>query len=196
MIYLMRGDVVSWYQHTQKAVQFNALYYLGNRAWHRLRYLRDYVGAWRELQKQDSIAGFRGVYVADVHGYILMGQCKEGIGDQIAALKYYNRALEKQIKERGDNWVGTYDYLIRGILKCKMNDLEGALADLDKQEKSYEQLADTYYYRGLVHKKMNQPNLARIDFEKPKMLLIGQGFKKSDAQVNLADEVYLSDVLS
>jgi len=194
IIYMMRGDVASWYLLAEKAVQFDPLYFLGNRAYHRMRYLRDYEGALKDLQKLDSIAGLRPVYVADVHSYILIGQCKEGLGDRAGALEYYNRSIENQIKERGESWVGTYDYLIRGILKYEMNDYEGALTDLDKQAKLYEQLADTYYYRGLVHKMTNHSDLARIDFEKAKELLTGQGFKRWDAQVVLVNEVYLSDI--
>ena len=194
MIYLMRGDIATWYQHTEKAIQYDPLYFLGNRAWHRMRYLRDYEGALKDLLRQDSVANFFSIYVSDTHNYILMGQCKEGMSDYVGALDYYNRGLEKQVKERGDDWVGTYDYLIRGILKFKMNDLEGALSDLDKQVKLYEQLADTYYYRGLAYRKMNQPDLSKKDFEKAKSLLNGQGLKRWDSQVILINEVYLSDI--
>lgn len=194
MIYLMRGDVATWYAFADQAVKRAPLYYLGNRAWHRMRYLRDYEGAWNDLQSQDSLAGFASIYVSDVHSYILMGQCKEGMGDTAAALDYYNQSLERQIKERGENWIGTYDYLIRGILKYKLNDLAGALADLNQQVKSDEQLVDTYYYRGLVHQKLERPDQARIDFENAKALLLGQGFKRWDQQVILMNEVYVSDI--
>ena len=85
-------------------------------------------------------------------------------------------------------------YLIYVLSKYKMNDNEGALTDLDKQAKLYEQLADTYYYRGLVHKITDRSDLARLDFEKAKELLSGQGFKRWDAQVVLVNEVYLSDI--
>ncbi|HEY5825819.1 MAG TPA: tetratricopeptide repeat protein [Cyclobacteriaceae bacterium] len=194
MIYLMRGDVATWYQHTEKAVELDPLYFLGNRAWHRIRYLRDYDGALKDLLRQDSVANFYSVYVTDTHNYMLIGQCKEGMDDYAGALDYYNRGLEKQIKERGPDWVGTYDYLIRGILRYKMNEFESAISDLDKQIKSYEQLADTYYYRGLTLQKMGQLDLAKRDFEKAKSLLNDQGFKRWDSQVVLMNEVYLSDI--
>jgi tetratricopeptide (TPR) repeat protein len=132
MIYLMRGDVATWSTLIQKAVDNDPLYYLGNRAWHRLRYLRDYEGALHDLQRQDSIAGFHSIYVSDVHSYMLMGQCMEGMENMNNALSFYNTAIEKQNKERGENWVGTNDYLTRGIVKYKVNDWEGALKDFEK----------------------------------------------------------------
>jgi len=194
MIYMMRGDVATWYKYIDKAVEFDPLYFLGNRAWHRMRYLRDYEGALTDLLHQDTVANFYTIYVSDMHNYMLIGQCKEGMGDYEGALHYYNRGLEKQIKERGETWIGTYDYLIRGTLKFKMDNLEEALSDLDKQAAFYEQLADTYYYRGLVYRNLNQPDKAKEDFERAKELLNGKGFKRWDTQVVLLNEVFQSDI--
>jgi tetratricopeptide (TPR) repeat protein len=194
IVYLMRGDIISWSKFYEKAIQYDPLFYLGNRAWHRMRHLRDYKGALIDFQKQDSLSGFASIYVSDVHNYILMGQCKQGLGDFSSALDYYNRSIEKQVGQRGEEWVGTYDYLIRGILKFKMDDINGALNDFNKQIKSYEALLDSYYYRGLVHRKLKQNDMAWHDFEKAKTLFISQGLKRWDSFVILPDEVYLSDI--
>ncbi len=194
IIYMMRGDVATWYQMTEKAVRYEPLFFLGNRAYHRMRYLRDYEGALKDLYQQDSVAHHQTIFVSDTHNYMLIGQCKEGMGDFSSALDYYNRSIEIQTKLRGANWVGTYDYLIRGILKYKMNDVEGALADFDHQVKINDQLSDVYYYRGLAYKKLEQKDLARADLEKAKSLLTGQGSKRWDQQVILPNEVFLSDV--
>ena len=107
MVYALRGDFITWNELMVKAIERDPSYYLGNRAWHRMRYLQDYSGALKDLMKLDTTASFYTRYVSDVHSHILIAICKEGLGDWTGALSSYNFAIERQTNERGREWVGS-----------------------------------------------------------------------------------------
>lgn len=196
MIYALRGEFSRWNELMKKAVALDPGYYLGNRAWHRMRYLQDYAGALYDLQKLDTIAGFYSRYVSDCHSHMLIALCKEGLNDYQGALESYDFSIAKQIRERGAEWVGIYDYLHRGVLRYKMGDWSGALTDFNEQIKMYEKLADVYYFRGLVYQKMNESELAHRDFLHAKELMQGSGFTRWNPLTEEFHQVHLSDIES
>ena len=192
--YMIRGEFVDGMQSLAKAIELDPRYYLGIRAWNRMRSLHDYRGAIEDLEALEKISGRSFVYVTNVHMYMIKGLCYKQLGDNAKALEAYNTAIDEQVTGKGEQWVGTYDYLARGILKYRMGDTEGAIEDLSRQVKEYESLADTYYYRGLAYVAAGRRDEARADFQLAKDLMLGQGQRRWDPLVVLPDEVFLTDV--
>lgn len=192
--HILRGEVASGMGYIQKAIDLDPHYYLGLRAWNRMRYLHDYKGAIADLDALEKISGRSFVYVTSVHMYMLKGLCYQELGDRAKALETYTRGISEQVTDKGEEWVGTYDYLYRGILRYKMGDFDGAIEDLSRQVKEYESLADTYYYRGMSYAAVGRKDEARVDLQLSKELMLGQGQRRWDHLTVLPDEVYLSNV--
>ena len=194
MAYIIRGEVVSGMNYIQKAIDFDPNYYLGLRAWNRMRYLHDYKGAIADLDALEKISGRSFVYVTNIHMYMLKGLCYQELGDNTKALETYNAGINEQVTDKGEQRVGSYDYLYRGILKYRMGDFDGAIEDLSREVKEYESLADTYYYRGMAYAAVGRKDEARADLQLSKDLMLGQGQRRWDSLTVLPDEVYLSNV--
>jgi tetratricopeptide (TPR) repeat protein len=192
--HMIRGDVATGMMYIQKAVDIDPQYYLGIRAWNRMRYLHDYKGAIDDFNALERVAGRSFVYVTNVHMYMLKGLCYQELGDHAKALETYNIGISQQVTDKGEQWVGSYDYLYRGILRYKMGDVDGAIEDLSRQVKEYESLADTYYYRGMSYAAAGLKEEARADLQLSKELMLGSGQRRWDALTVLPNEVYLTNV--
>ncbi|MEJ0029442.1 MAG: tetratricopeptide repeat protein [Bacteroidota bacterium] len=191
---MLRGEFVEGMKYIAQAVEIDPNYYLGIRAWNRMRYLHDYNGAIADFDRLEKISGRSFVYVTSVHMYMLKGLCYQELGDLPKALETYNTGIAEQVADKGEQWVGSYDYLYRGILKYRMNDYDGAIEDLSRQVKEYESLADTYYYRGMAYAAVGRKDEARTDLQLSKELMLGQGQRRWDPLTVLPDEVYLTNV--
>jgi tetratricopeptide (TPR) repeat protein len=194
MAHMLRGDFVEAMKFANKAAALDPHYFLGSRAWYRINYIHDYKGAIADIDELERISGRSFVYVTNIHMYMLKGVAYRQMGNMEKALEAYNLAIDEQVKERGPEWVGSYDYLFRGILKYRMNDMDGAIEDLTRQVKEYEALADTYYYRGLAYASVGRKDEARQDLQHAKELILGDGQRRWEPVFVLPDEVYLSDV--
>jgi tetratricopeptide (TPR) repeat protein len=191
---MIRGEFAQGMKYISRAVEIDPNYYLGLRAWNRMRYLHDYKGAIADFDRLEKVSGRSFVYVTNVHMYMLKGLCYQELGDVAKALKTYDKGIAEQVADKGEQWVGSYDYLYRGILKYRLGDYEGAIEDLSRQVKEYESLADTYYYRGMAYAAVGRKDEARTDLQLSKDLMLGQGQRRWDYLTVLPDEVYLTNV--
>jgi tetratricopeptide (TPR) repeat protein len=194
MVYMIRGQYVEGLAHLDKAVSLDPFIYLGNRAWYRMRYLRDYEGAIADLDQLEKVAGHTLVYVSNAHMFIMKGLAYRGLNNHQKALEMYDIAIAEQITSKGPEWLGLYDYLYRGIIKFRMGNFDGAIEDLNLEVKQYESLADTYYYRGMAYAATGRKDEARMDLQRAKELILSEGQKRWESFVLYSDEIFLSDI--
>lgn len=194
MVYMVRSEFVEGLAYLEKAVSLDPFYYLGNRAWYRMRYLHDYEGAIADLEQLEKVAGHTLVYVSSAHMYMLKGLAYKELGNLQKALELYNIAINEQITSKGPEWLGLYDYLYRGVLKYRMGDFDGAIEDLTLEAKQYESLADTYYFRGMAYAATGRKDEARLDLQHAKELMLSEGQKRWESFVVVADEIFISDI--
>jgi tetratricopeptide (TPR) repeat protein len=74
-----------------------------------------------------------------------------------------------------------------------MKDYAGALLDLDRQQKKYDNYAEIYYYRGLVLQSMHRQKEAVSWLEKARTLA-ASGHHLSDIYCEMHDEVFVEDI--
>jgi len=161
--YLKRGDYATWNKLMGKAVELQPDAFLHIRGWCRIKFLHDYAGGLRDLMRYDSLVPGKYKVVDDTHIKIWMALAKQGLNDNAAALRLFNEAIEHAIQTHGEGWVGTYDFLYRGLLKLKMNDLDGAIRDFNAQIGIYTKLSNAYYYRAVAAQRKGQPGAACED---------------------------------
>jgi tetratricopeptide (TPR) repeat protein len=98
---------------------------------------------------------------------------------------YYLAQIKKDLERAAKDIAGAIDlsgeepaYVdTRGFVAYMRGDLKSALADFNKALKGSEEqgadpefYAEIYYHRGLAHKKLGEPDLAKQDFDKAKEL--------------------------
>ena len=192
--HLLRGDFIEGMQYVNKAAKLDPHYFLGSRAWYKVYYLHDYEGAIQDLDTLERISGRTFVYVTNIHMYMIKGIAYDQLHNPERALHCFNLAIDEQVKEKGDNWVGSYDYLLRGIHHYRAGHYEEAIRDLTREVKEYEALADTYYYRGLAYASVGQKDEAKADLEHARELMLGAGQKRWEPVFVYPNEIFLSEV--
>ncbi|RFZ91724.1 hypothetical protein D0C36_09695 [Mucilaginibacter conchicola] len=190
--YLKQGDFYNWKQLMDRAVNADPKW-LADRGWCLFKFLRDYQNSFNDLKRLYDIAKGQPGYSSDgdYDLRIIMALNQRYMGNYNLSLKYFKECIADHEKK---NWVGLYDYLHLGVTHLLAQDYKGAIADLQRETKKYEKLADTYYYLGLCYKKMGQPKKAKEQFIKAKTLFTKTGYHRNDPYCEEPDQVYLSDI--
>jgi tetratricopeptide (TPR) repeat protein len=194
--YLKRGDFFTWRKYLDKAVLLKPQAALGIRGWCLFKFLRDYEGALSDLQKFDTITGFNPSYSGDgnYHLYNVMALCERELGNYPKALHYFSLGIDSMLAQKGDAWIGLSDFLHRAVTKMRMKDYEGALSDLNRQMKKYDNYAEIYYYQGLIFNAMRRKKEAAASLEKAKTLMSSGTHHLSDIYCEMPDEVFMEDI--
>lgn len=193
--YLKRGDFYTWRKYMDVAVELRPREYLGTRGWCRFKFLKDYKGALADLQRYDTLTGFHPSYSGDgnYHLYIVMALCERAQGNYPMALHYFSLGIDSVIAQRGIAWTGTTDYLHRAVTKMLMKDYQGALKDIDRQKKKYDNYAEIYYYQAAILWAMKRTKEIQAPLEKAKEL-IATKHHLSDIYCEMPDEVFMLDI--
>jgi tetratricopeptide (TPR) repeat protein len=194
--YLKRGDFFTWRKYLDKAVSLKPQAFLGIRGWCRFKFLRDYEGALSDLQKLDTITGFNPSYSGDgnYHLYIVMALCERELGNYPKALHYFSLGIDSMLAQKGEAWIGFSDFLHRAVTKMRMKDYAGALSDLDRQMKKYDNYAEIYYYQGSIYNAMRRKKEAAASLDKAKALMSSGTHHLSDIYCEMPDEVFMEDI--
>lgn len=193
--YLKRGDFATWHYYMEKAVTLSPQTMLDVRGWCRFKFLRDYQGAMADLKRFDTLThnGFRHTGDGSYCLYIVMALCERETGHYQQALRYFALGIDSLKKYNSQTPLGSYDYLHRAVLKLRMNDINGALADLSREEKVYPDLMETSYYKGIALTKLKKYPEARKAFNHASELL-RTGFRMTDPYCEIHDTVYPEDI--
>lgn len=193
--YLKRGDLRTWRTYIDKAVALKPEDYLHIRGWCRFKFVKDYEGALEDLHRADSLPHYILLRSGDGYWniYTMMALCYRELGKYKEALYYFNKGIDSVITQYGYEQTGMFDYLYRGVLKLKMKDYAGALADFDLQEKRCDNYRETPYYRGLTYLAMgDRPKALQHLSEAARIYKDGNFF--NDPYCEMPDAVYFSDI--
>ena len=193
--YLKRGDFFTWRKYMDVAVALKPKLFLGIRGWCLFKFLRDYEGALNDLRKFDTLSGFHPSYSGDgnYHLYIVMALCERELGNYQQALHYFSLGIDSVLSQQGEAWIGSSYFLHRAVTKMRIKDYTGALLDIDRQMKKYDNFAEIYYYQGLILHLMHREKEAITNLEKAKSLA-GTNHHLSDIYCEMPDEVFIEDI--
>jgi predicted Zn-dependent protease len=190
--YLKRGDFATWKKLIDEAVRLKPDQNLSYRGWCRFSFLRDYHGARADLTRLLTLTngnpGQSGNGDYDLR--IVLGLCQRELGDSRAALATFDQCIAANEKLQR---VGLYDYLHRGVTRLRLGDYAGALRDLELETQQNKNLADTYYYLGLVHAHRKDRARAQQNLTRARSLFL-QGYGRRDPYTESLDQVYLADI--
>ncbi|MBK8563544.1 MAG: tetratricopeptide repeat protein [Saprospiraceae bacterium] len=189
--YLKRGLFVEWKALIDKAVELEPKEYLGYRGWCRLQFLRDYEGAINDIEKLKTLVNYDIGYcqTGDYHLSIALALCYKELGDMDKA----RELMLEQLSSKKFS-AGLYDYYHIGVLEYEAGNHEKALTYLDKQLEANDYLGETYYFKALAHKQLNQPE-QYLQNLKTAETYYRSGKIRTDPYAEMIDKIYLNDIL-
>lgn len=195
--YLKRGDFYTWRKYIDKAVILNPATYLIIRGWCRYKFVKDYEGALEDLQHVDTMPKYILPRSGDGYWnlYTMQGLCHMQLGNYTQALKYFNLSLDSVIVKYGYHQTDMFGYLYRAVLKIRTADYNGALTDLDLQEKRCDNYMEIAYYRGVAWQGLNNKEKALQQFREANRVY-NEGYRFNDPYCEMPASVYLSDIKS
>lgn len=188
--YLKRGQFIEWKRLIDKAVELNPTGHLGNRAWCRYQFLRDYNGAIEDIEKLETMASYdigTGTN-GDYHLIITKALCYKALGQKEKAIQIMIDHLEKD-----DYEAMSYDYLHLGVLYLEMNEPTKAISAFLKQIEINDYLADTYYYLGQAHSILGEESQSQEYFQKA-LSFYASGRHMMDPYTHHSDRVFKNDI--
>lgn len=145
--YLYRGMFKEWSHHINEAVRLNPQAWQSRRAYDKLFYLRDYTGAIYDLDATDTLTNNVVDYVSNTSVDFLRGLSYRGLNDYENSKKYFNKYIEHETKEVGEEFIDESAFLYLGIIANDEGNFDLSLEYLERAEKYETSVAEVDYYK-------------------------------------------------
>ncbi|WP_430429570.1 tetratricopeptide repeat protein [Maribacter litoralis] len=109
------------------------------------------------------------------------------------AIKEFDLSINNELKEHNEDWVDYQILLNKGISLYHLEKYKEAIKEFKRTLKNYDKCPEAFYYIGLSNFKLGFNELACKNLRKANTLIY-QGYKSSDAYVELFHEIYKQDV--
>ena len=192
--YLKRGMPHKWKPQFEKAVKLNPTEWVPWRGYLYLLFYRDYKKAIADFDASDVLTPN---FIDRPQGQSVdywRGVAYLGLKDTKNSIAYFDKYIDQETKEAGEDWVELTAFLYRGIAHYESENYEKALINFDLLLKYSEDLyADGKYYKALIYNKQGKVleaktliNSAIEDFK--------DGYYNNHNYVEVLREIYLEDL--
>lgn len=151
--YLKRGIPDKWNLYMEQAVKYDAETWQGYRGYNYLWFYRDYKKAIADFNATDSITPN---FIDAPQGHSVdywRGIAYLGLKDYKNSIAYFDKHIQKETEESGEDWVEINAFLYRGIAHYEAGNLNEALNNFDDLLRLFRNIsADAKYYKALVLK--------------------------------------------
>jgi tetratricopeptide (TPR) repeat protein len=188
--YLKRGLFIEWKKMIDKAVEINPVEYLAYRGWCRLQFLRDYKGYIKDIEKLKELVNYDIGYcqTGDYHLEIARALCYKELGNKMKAKEIFTNKLADS-----NYYVGIYDYYHFGVLEFELGDYKQAKKHFLKQIEINDDLAETYYFLGLIAKRNNKIQASKKHLLKAQEYYLQKKYR-TETYAETLDKIYLLDI--
>jgi len=191
--YLKRGLPHKWKPQYNKAVLLDSVQRIPWRGYLYLWFYRDYKKAIADFDMSDTLTPN---FIDAPQGHSVdywRGIAYLGLKDYKNSLAYFNKFIETETKEWGEDIVEVTGFLYRGIVLYDTNEYEKALVDFDKVLKyNRGQSADAKYYKALILKDSN-PKEAKQHIDSA-ISDFNNGYFNQRPYVETIRQIYLEDL--
>nr|WP_298995732.1 hypothetical protein [uncultured Allomuricauda sp.] len=160
--YLKRGMPHKWKTLIDKAVHFDAKTWLPVRGSAYLISFRNYEKAIMDLNAADTLTpnfvDYTGGHSFDYWRAIAY----LGLKDYKRCIQVFDKHINKETDDVGEDWVEINAFLYRGIAKKESGDLDGAMKDFRKIIHYFKTSADAKYQMAKILASRSQKDSARI----------------------------------
>jgi len=190
--YLKRGIPHLWKKWIDNAVKYDSVAWQPYRGYNYLWFYRDYKNAIADFNASDTLTP----YLDQPQGHSVdfwRGIAYLGLKDYENSIAYWNKHIQKETKEAGEDWVELEAFLYRGIAYYESGNFENAKGNFDKIITYFKTSADANYYLAKIALEQNKNDVAlqhinkcREDFE--------NGFFNQRPYVETLRQIYLDDI--
>lgn len=191
--HLKRGMPNKWLQQYDKAVKLDSITRIPWRGYLYLWFYRDYKKAIKDFDTSDTLTpNFidqpQGISVDYWRGVAYLG-----LKDYEQSISFFDKYMNKQIEELGEDWIEIKAFLFIGIAYFESNNLEKANMYFDKVIKCNEgNYADAKYYKALIYKQTGEVLLAKKLIESA-LEDFNNGYINRRPYVESLRQLYLAD---
>ncbi|MBT8245301.1 MAG: hypothetical protein HKP48_08405 [Winogradskyella sp.] len=191
--YLKRGLPHKWKPQYNKAVLLDSVQRIPWRGYLYLWFYRDYKKAITDFDASDTLTPD---FIDAPQGHSVdywRGIAYLGLKDYKNSLVYFNKFIDTETKEWGEDIVEVTGFLYRGIVLIESGKPEQALIDFDKVLKyNRNQSADAKYYKALILKD-SRPDEAKQLIEDA-IEDFNNGYFNQRPYVETMSQIYLEDL--
>ena len=182
-----RGEYHTGFYYLNKAVDLEPKKHLGYRGYMKLRFLRDYEGALKDLDRLDSLTP----KVVDApwgeNIDFLRGECHYGLGNYAKALEYFNLSVENQ----GADWADIQTIVYQGLCYYELANYANAKASFEDALSQYDKTPEAHFGLGRTLLQMGDTINARKALNATKVNI---ALKRDDHYKEFLNEIYLVDI--
>ena len=164
--YLKRGLPHKWKPQYNKAVRLDSIQRIPWRGYLYLWFYRDYKKAIADFNASDTLTPN---FIDAPQGHSVdywRGICYLGLKDYGNSIAYFDKYINTEIEESGEDWVEVTAFLYRGIAYFETENYEEALLNFDKQlQYSRDLSADAKYYKAQILQKQGKIEEAKLLIE-------------------------------
>jgi len=190
--YLKRGIPHNWEKWIDKAVQYDSVAWQPYRGYNYLWFYRDYKRAIADFDASDTLTP----HLDYPQGHSVdfwRGIAYLGLKDYENSISYWNKHINKETKDSGEDWVELEAFLYRGIAYYESDDHEKAIENFDKVIHYFKQSADAKYYKALILKRSGETEDA-ISLVKEAITDFNNGFYNNRPYVETLRQIYIEDL--
>lgn len=161
--YLKRGLPHKWKPQYNKAVLLDSVQRIPWRGYLYLWFYRDYKKAIADFDASDTLTPN---FIDAPQGHSVdywRGICYLGLKDYKNSIAYFNKYINIESEESGEDWVEVTAFLYRGIGYFETGNYDEALVNFDKQLLYSRNLsADAKYYKAKILKNQGKVEEAKV----------------------------------
>ncbi len=161
--YLKRGIPHKWKPLFDKAVTLDSIHWQPWRGYLYLWFYRDYKKAIQDFNASDTLTPN---FIDAPQGHSVdywRGISYLGLKDYDNSIAYFDKYINTEIEESGEDWVEVTAFLYRGIAYFETEKYEKALINFNKQlQYSRNRSADAKYYKAQIFKIQNKIDAAKV----------------------------------
>lgn len=190
--YLKRGIPHLWKKWIDKAVRYDSVSWQPYRGYNYLWFYRDYKKAIADFDASDTLTS----YLDQPQGHSVdfwRGIAYLGLKDYENSISYWDKHIQKETEEAGEDWVELEAFLYCGIAHYELGQLESAKINFDKIITYFKTSADANFYLAKIANDRNEKDVAlqhlnqsKEDFE--------NGFFNQRPYVETLRQIYMSDI--
>jgi tetratricopeptide (TPR) repeat protein len=148
--FLKRGMPHLWKKYMDKAVELDPIAWQGYRGYNYLWFYRDYKNAIADFNATDTLTpNFTDAPQGHSVDY-WRGIAYLGLKDHKNSIAFFDKHIQKEIDESGEDWVEHEAFLYRGIAHYENGNPKKALKDIQTLLKYNSDFADAKYYKASV----------------------------------------------